>query len=440
MKKFDTDQSLQRTDGSNSFSPRNRSLAETRAKAKDGNVQRIIGKSNTFPDWFKQHIQNDMSWILERPFLKTELKAFKRMLNALSKTNSTECKDLHRRLYENTKSISDRSPLCPIWRHENECELLVTARSRYLFPRVRNELYLVTVIFDFAHNLSQLEDALSKAHQNLKAVVSAMTKKRRGVVMFGTFEPDLVSPQQLHQEPSKAKMVRDFGVQITDSGGWILTGHFVVRAPHVETFQMILNAYFPSFGWERVQIKRIRDRGALEANIMDMLGYAGKYPEPLFNAPSKGPRRDDADRQISALRAAFTGPEFAADRVDASSFNINAAICQWALFIDRMGAKGIHFSVESAYAQKWYSESEMDYIRALDLDICNKRGHRIEMHRDTGPFSSRRPKLKHGRYRLLKSRPMIFDNEWVMETSCTGINLDTEYHDIDSWMIVSTSQ
>ena len=425
--RFLNNKSRKRSDGSISFSPRDRSIAEKRANSKDGRIQRILGKDDTIPKWFARMISNDDNWILERPYLKTELNAFKKTLTALSKSNSQECKELHERLYQEPQNPSERSPICPIWRHHNECRLLLAATSRYVFPRVRNELYLMTIVFEFSHNLVELEAALLRAHQSLKEVVACMTKKRRGVVMFGTFEPDLVAQEQLRLDVSKAKMMQDFNVECTDSGGWILTGHYFVRVPHVELFADILRNTYPSSGWDRVQIKKLHGHDTLEANIMKIIGYAGKYPEPLFKVATRGPKRRDADRRVSALRAAFAGPEFSFKHMDATSFNLNSAICQWALFIDRMGADRIHYSVESVHAQKWYSATEMAYVRALDLDMDSMGNHRIEIQRDIGPFGRSRPLLSHGRYRALRSRPIIFDEEWCAKTSCEGIDTASEY-------------
>jgi hypothetical protein len=106
-----------------------------------------------------------------------------------------------------------------------------------------------------------------------------------------------------------------------------------------------------------------------------------------------------------------------------------------------------YYSVESAHAQKWYSESEMDYIRVTDDDMRtdnDMRGedgmldgnHMIEVHRDHGPLPPHKqlPHLQ-GRVCELRSRLLTYDAEWESMTDCSGIDSKTEYHDFDKWMV-----
>jgi len=68
---------------------------------------------------------------------------------------------------------------------------LFASQSRYVFPRVTEQLYLVTIVFDFAENLDQLEDAMVAAHKGMQAAVAHMGRQRHGVMMTGTLEFDL---------------------------------------------------------------------------------------------------------------------------------------------------------------------------------------------------------------------------------------------------------
>jgi hypothetical protein len=107
----------------------------------------------------------------------------------------------------------------------------------------------------------------------------------------------------------------------------------------------------------------------------------------------------------------------------------------------------MYYSIESAHAQKWYSESEMNYIRMIDADLradgdirqddgMSDGSHRYEVHRDHGPLPPFEvpPHLK-GRVRELRSRPLTFDTEWESMTNCYGIDPDTHYHDFDQWTV-----
>ncbi len=71
-------------------------------------------------------------------------------------------------------------------------------------------------------------------------------------------------------------------------------------------------------------------------------------------------------------------------------FNLDEAIRQWAIFMDQLGVGLIYYSVESVHAQKWYSEFEMDYIRATDYDLYANSEHRIDYIAILGPFRGRK--------------------------------------------------
>jgi hypothetical protein len=96
----------------------------------------------------------------------------------------------------------------------------------------------------------------------------------------------------------------------------------------------------------------------------------------------------------------------------------------------------MHYSVETTHAQKWYSESEVDYIRKTDADLLSDGSHKIEIHRDHGPFPPHNtlPHLK-GRMRDLRTRRLTYDAEWESMTDCTDINPDTEVPAFDRWIV-----
>ena len=436
-RKYDTDKNLIRSDGIKAFSPVGRALSDLRRSKPNSRVKRVVGKNSPFSQAFIQAVREDHDYINERPHLFAELKAAKRIITALQKVPHDEAAQtlLRKMLADPTKREEDCFT-CPFWRNYREASMTHAARMRYVFPRVRSELYLVTVIFSFAENIYELPDAYRNAHSALKGVVSELTKKRNGVVITGSFEPDLVSADELTNDPSKAAMMRQFGRPIPEGGGWILTGHFFVRIPHEDVLKAALKSKFKGEGWSPVQFDRISGNGELEAHLMAILGCAGKYPKPLFDVQTRGEERHEADARMDAMRTAFSGPNFDIDGLGDHPFDIEAAIVQWAKFIDSMDEKTIYYSVESVHAQKWYSESELAWIRLTDFDTDSMGHHRFEMHRDTGPFSERviDPKFKR-KFRLLRSRPLVYDKEWVDMTDCSDIDPMIFKHSFHKWLL-----
>lgn len=437
-RKYNTNASLERRDGQLAMSPAGRSFADSRTNTSGNRIAKLIGKKPPFSAPFIEALTADFQNILERPHLVKELSAAKKIMNALAKVPD----DIHAQEILAKMQVDPRTPgnanvrlTCPFWRHDHELEMTEAAMGRYVFNRVRTELYLVTIIFSFAENLEQLSEDYVAAHAVMKDVVNDMTKKRKGVVIIGSFEPDLESVEELLMSPNRLKMLKQFGQSIPDTGGWTLTGHFFVRVPHEEILKDVLNQRLPGKGWARVQFDKIAGHGTLEAHLMKILGYAGKYPKPLFEPPTRGNRKHQADKDINALRTAFAGPELKTIQIQEQSFSLRDAIVQWTKFIDRMGLGLIYYSVESVHAQKWYSDSEMDYIRHSDLDMYANDNHRIEMHRDTGPFQERVviPRLK-GRARSLRSRPLIRDHEWEKMTDCSNADPMVFKHDLLRWM------
>lgn len=417
------------------FSLKGRVFANLRAKSKNGRIPKILGKDDTFSDAFKEAILTDYEDILEREFLLAELEGAKKVLTVLKKSRDKDAQELHRKLYSDPKLRDKPCVLCPIWRHEYALRRVLAATDRYVYERVRSEIFHVTIIFDYAADLYQLRQSYLDAHAKLKAAVAAMNKKRHGVMVIGSFEPDLRSASQFDGNSLLAKARRDLEWNVLDSGGWVLSGHFIVRVPHHEELQAILKDVFPSRSWERIRFVSIYKSGGLANHLVKIMSYAAKYPAPLFDPPTRGPLKKKADQQCRQMTAAFYGPKFTATDASRFDFNLDEAIRQWAIFMDQLGVGLIYYSVETVHAQKWYSEFEMDYIRATDYDFYSDARHRVELHRDTGPFSATKvlPELQGGRRRLV-SRPLQDDPEWVRLNNSSPFDVGTEFPDFSRWM------
>lgn len=454
-RRFKNNQSLLRSDGKVAFSPQGRAIADKRISAVQiSRVQGRLGDGDAFTDEFKAAFdqETEHEQILERVHLVKELDASKKIMTALKALGDDN--DALRILSEMRARPTNRKkdcPLCPVWRHERETRLTLAAASRYVFPRVLEQCYLVTIIYDFAVNLDQLEEALRAAHKSMNSAVAHMGRKRHGVMMVGAFEFDLMSFEQLMAEPKSKSLLKELGITASDAGGWTLTGHFFTRVPHEDVLQDWLQKQFPSSdgNWTRVRFDKIKDDKSLLEHLSRTLSYSGKMPMPLFKAPTRktvGGELQATNDLMGRMSAAFTGTVMNPN-IDHNAFDLNAAIAQWAKFIDRIGSKLAYYSVESTHAQKWYSESEMDYIRMTnddmrtDDDLRDDDGmadgnHIYEIHRDHGPLPPHKP-LPHlqGRMRELRSRLLTYDAEWESMTDCSGINPDTESHDFDRWIV-----
>ena len=453
--KFVINTTTVRSDGKLAFSPQGRAVADRRIDAqKLSRIQKKLGTDDTFSDEFRAAFnpKTEYGQILERVQLESELDAARKTITALRRyPDDPDCQRILDGMWAKPIARKKDFPLCPIWRHERETRLIFAAQSRYVFPRVTEELYLVTIIFDFAENLDQLEEAMVVAHKGMQGAVAHMGRKRHGVMMAGTLEFDLKTFEDLTTEPKSISLLRELGMTATDAGGWTLTGHFFTRVPHREVLEDWLRKTYPSStpNWHRVRFDQVKQNKKLLDHLSKILSYVNKMPMALFKPPTrktKGGERETADELMRRMSAAFYGATMNT-HLDRSVIDLNAAIVQWAKFVDRVGPKLLYYSVESSHAQKWYSESEMNYIRKTDADMTtdeDRRGddgmkdgeHKVELHRDHGllpPFELQ-PHLK-GEVRELRSRPLTYDAEWDSMTDCLGINPDTHYHDFDRWTV-----
>lgn len=144
-RKYQTDQSTIRNDGKISFSPQGRAIANRRTAASlQSRIQKRLGTDDVFSDEFKAAFDRDTEYeqILERVNLEAELDAARKTITALRKyPNDRVAQRILSELAAKPTLRKKGCPLCPIWRHERETYLILAARSRYVFPRVTEQLY-----------------------------------------------------------------------------------------------------------------------------------------------------------------------------------------------------------------------------------------------------------------------------------------------------------
>lgn len=409
------------------FSKRADAILAKRIAATSGRVSKVLGQGGPFTPAFKKTIQNNHQNILSNPFLVSDLRGHKRVLNALKdNANYPPAQELLLELQKKPTRKKGRSILCPVFRHERYLEITYASWMRYFFPEVFNQLFFVTIIFDFASNLYELENKIDEARGVLDDARRAMSDENHGLMLFGSFEPDLRSDSQIRVSSDLTKAKKQLDWLVPDTGGWVLSAHLVGRAVHKAEFKKILEERLPSNGWTRVLFKSLLRSKTILANLIDTQAYAGKYPEAVFpKGTTKGKGKADHDREMNRFQTAFLGPS-SPEKQLSHRFDQTHAIMNWALFMDRLGPEKIYYTVENAYAQKWLSQSETLYhIKAGDLDWLHGY-HRTEVHRDLGPYLIEvDPKLKH-LIKFRRSRKLSVDEEWYDATDVSHLNPTTD--------------
>lgn len=414
------------------FSPRGQAIREKRNAATAGRIQRVLGAKGPISAPFKRAVLDDYDDILERPHLEYELKSFKRILNSLSSSPDGLSSSLLDRLNMDPVARGSSEILCPIWKNSNEVEATTIAASRYIHSRVSDELYLLSIIFDYCENLELVRDKVDEFRAGLDHSIDQMDKLDHGVMMVGAIELDLINYDEATKRRNVLNLISQQGYEQPLDAAWAVTGHFFVRVPRKDVFSKVVREVFPSKGWARVQFKNISRNQSLQSQLMSVLGYAGKYPKPIFDTPTQPKKREPYDKKMNHMAAAFNGP-----RLNLASksevFDVPAAVRQWALCVDDLGADKLIYTVENRIAQKWLSESELAYVRRFDLDVDRQGRNPIELKRDDpllnngylSPVSIHHPPC------ILKTRRLRFDPDWYNATDCSGMNVDEYFPDFN---------
>lgn len=415
------------------FSPRGQAIREKRNAATAGRIQRVLGTKGPISAPFKRAVLDDYDDILERPHLEYELKSFKRILTSLSSTPDGLASSLLDRLNMDPVARGSSEILCPIWKNSNEVEATTIAASRYIHTRVSDELYLVSIIFDYCENLELVRDKVDEFRAGLDHSIEQMDKLDHGVMMVGAIELDLINHDEATKRRNVLNLISQQGYEQPLDAAWAVTGHFFVRVPRKDVFSKVVREVFPSKGWARIQFKNISRNQSLQSQLMSVLGYAGKYPKPIFDTPTQPKKREPYDKKMNHMAAAFNGPRLNI-KSKTEVFDVPAAIRQWALCVDDLGVENLMYTVENRTAQKWLSESELAYVRRFDLDMDKDGRHPIELKRDdpildSGSFAS---VINHSPQRIPKTRSLRFDPNWYEATDCAGMNVDEYYHTFSS--------
>lgn len=405
------------------FSPRGNAIHSLRINATDGKVERVLGKYGPFTDEFKNLIRSDYESILETPYLIRELKGAKKILKALGKRIAEP--KYHRLFHKIASHLPEAKEPCmlsPIWRHDNCVQVLTALSRRYIYPEVKSESFFLTIIYGYADNLDSLGILVDQFRRDLDTFVKTNTTRQRGLVLAGALEPDLRSYNEITGGNSAlAKISAEHGWSIQHYGGWVLSGHFVGRGYFHDELKSSLAEVFPSRGKQRVRFDPLSSRKDIYQSIMDLIGYFCKFSGPMF---ASGKSKIPATRFLRKVQSAFVGPNLRTRKAFADDFDQDEAIRQWALFVDDMGPDKLLYSVENVHAQKWYSQTEVAFLKkvaSITGDYSNIPGaEQIEIHRDREPYSKTiNPRFKHKVPRR-RTRPLQVDPDWYRLTDKSG--------------------
>lgn len=403
------------------FSSRANAIAHNRSTAVNGKIDQRLGKLGPFTADFKEVVKSNYIGIYENPYLDRELKGAKMILRALQKApKNPAAQALFQKMTEYPVERKEPCLLCPIWRHEYATRTMVALAMRYFFEAVRPELVFNTTVYGFASDLFELEALIEQTQEEMDSVISSMNNKRMGVVITGAFEPDLRSKEYIDGNSLLSTISKEQGWVVPDTGGWVLSGHFLIRAPHHDSLEEFMRQMWPSKSGRRVEFKPLYKDRSIEASILALMQYVFKYTGTLFDTQGEMNTETGAARTFRKIQNAFYGPTV--DKYDPveKGFVRETALRQWALFIDRIGPEKLAYSIESVHAQKWYSESEMEYFKRAGDDMMVHGWLKIEIHRDTGPFSKTIDPKKRHMVPHRKTRTLQVDHDWIEKTDLTG--------------------
>ena len=407
-----------------SISKRANAVLMKRTTASRGRIEKVLGKRGVFGELLCKAVRQNHESILANPFLEKDLKAYKRIIQALERrSDDAEIADLLTRLRAEPRYRNKPSMLCPIWRHEQYLEAAYTALTRYIFDAVFPQCFFATVVFDYAPNLFAVEESLLLFRQKLDTAERIMSKSQRGLMMFGSFEPDLRSARQIIDGDDTAKAIRQLDWSVQDHGGWVTSAHLVGRAVQLQEFEATLHNTFPSDGWARVKVSRLDQDKAVLDSILDISSYLLKYPKRIFKSDTtKGEGRRAHDKAMRKLQASFIGQSMP-ELNSSGEFNHEAAIRQWALFTDRMGPANLRYSVENAYAQKWLSASETAWFARNEQFDWLHGYSEIEVHRDSDRARQSLARTRDPKPKRRIKRSLRYDEEWIEKTDWSSMKL-----------------
>ncbi|SDX82372.1 hypothetical protein SAMN05444336_1113 [Albimonas donghaensis] len=354
-------------------------IYEQRLSATDGKVERALGVRGPFSESFKNLIRSDCEGILQSEFLVKDLKMFKHTLNALNRDpHHNRARDLSEMFSGDPGRSGYDSILCPLARQVHGLNLM-TGATRYFFPEVRNQLYFLTVVMDFAPDLETLAKQIGDARLSMQKIGEAMTNSRRGIVMFGTFEPDLRSGEDFIKRKALSKAAGDLGWVVDDAGGWVLSSHLIVRAVDVAPLKAALKKTFPANGWRRVHLRPFDRNKTVLGNLLKLVKYVSKA-SPSIGALNSGNVKMDPSNLDRNLRTTVLGPQVPVSSIP-DEIDRDHAIRQLAIFLHDTGFDKLTFSYESGYAQEWYTHKEtLMFLNEGWLE--NLHGYcKVEVHR-----------------------------------------------------------
>tara|TARA_Y100000815_G_scaffold271965_1_gene299755 strand:- start:17 stop:1255 length:1239 start_codon:yes stop_codon:yes gene_type:complete len=373
------------------YSRRQQAIGQCRKRATDGRIDRAFDSKSPFSEKYARLIGSDHEGILQHVYLKSELETFERILAALQREPGHHgAQELNEIFNRRPGPSGYQSFLCPVARFAYGWDIFSGA-LRYFFSEVFNQLMFLTVVMDFAPDLETLTEKIEQARKQMVDIGKGMGRKKRGVVMFGAFEPDLRTGKDFAERSDLRHAVKDLGWTVDEAGGWVLSGHFVVRAVDVDLFRKLVRTSYPAKTMRRVKFKPFNKKLSVGDNLTNMVRYILKTNEAFDKFPEATPKRLNRlldEHLAKPLIAAGVAKDSIPEGIDPDH-----AVRQLAIFLHNAGFDKLMFSYESGHAQRWYNQQET-LMFLEDGHLEEMHGYcKIEVHRDDG-VSGKKPRRR----------------------------------------------
>ncbi len=358
---------------SSNFKP-NRNLVETqRLEAKDGAVQRVLGKRNTiFSPEYKEWIFSNPEHLLSAPYLLKELKSMKRMMTALmGDKRNKDAIALFEQLRRGNSSQNSWSILCAVGRHLHARDMLRDLDS-VMFEDVVDQWSMETIIHGIATTLDEIPEIIAIGRASFSTIRKQMDTHEAGLVEAGAFEPDLRHIDDYNDRPALIRLCEEAGWDFPVTGGFVVASHRLVRVIRKGLYKRFVRAEFP--GYMRVKNRSLYKTKSLKENAIDILEYAWKQQNHIQDID-----RIKSTKCHNSTRVLFLGPT--TDKIRKYGFNSDEMIRRYCLFLDSAGFEMFEINSINIYARAWFGKNEIKAFNNHGVELNQQGYYNIEPRR-----------------------------------------------------------
>lgn len=340
-------------------------LAKTRQASQNGRLQRTLSKT-IFSRGYIACVMGNPDGLLRMPYLIRELQATKRVLKALRKRlDDPELEELYEKINLLDGGTAPTSPLCAIARHQMARSMHLDLDS-FFFDDCIDEWTMETIVHGVTEYVEGLKDLAADARTSFRTIQTAMSAAGAGYVEVGAFEPDLRSIENYQDRAALKRLCEERNWPFPEGGGYVLCSHRLVRVQSNVLYQSLLRSEFP--GYRRTQRKKLDRDKTLQENVEDILDYIWKL-EDLVGGINDDAEFDESDCR-RCIRVASLGTTS-----DGLKGNRNENdLCEFALFLDRLGLGFFKINYVNMYARAWYNQDERKMFLKDGLELMDAPG------------------------------------------------------------------